>query len=78
MSPTLASAINSNEGKIRANKGLSDIFLNPLTNQTYKLNETMKRLTLAKTLETISEQGPSAFYDGELSQTIVEENNFNS
>jgi gamma-glutamyltranspeptidase/glutathione hydrolase/leukotriene-C4 hydrolase len=78
VSSTLASAISQNEAKIRSNKGFSDIFINPLNNQTYKVNEMMKREKFAKTLEIISNDGPDAFYNGQLSQKIVNENNLNS
>lgn len=41
------------------------------------MNETFKRLKLARTLEILSEKGPDAFYNGELSNAIVNENNLN-
>jgi gamma-glutamyltranspeptidase/glutathione hydrolase/leukotriene-C4 hydrolase len=78
VSSSLATAIRQNEEKIRKNRGLANIFLNPVTNQTFKENDTMTMLTLAKTLEKIGEQGPDAFYNGELSEKIVNENKFNS
>ncbi len=39
----------------------------------YGIGDTIYRPRLGKTLSTIAEQGPSAFYNGELSDKIVDE-----
>lgn len=51
------------------------MFINPLNNQLYKTGDIIKQPNLAKTLEKIADNGAKAFYDGELSQVIVTENN---
>ena len=61
--------------RLSKNEAFRSIFLNPLTNKTYKFNETIKFLQLAKTFEKISENGADVFYNGEISVKIVSENN---
>jgi len=46
---------------------------NPNTNELYSTGDIMKRPKLARTLEIIAEQGPDAFYLGELADKIVKE-----
>ena len=77
ISNTLASAIKNNEKAIKENKGLAKIFINPDTNDTYKLNDRIRRPQLAKTLRIISDQSPNSFYNGSLTKLMVKEINQN-
>ena len=77
VSPILAEEIKYFEKDIRKNKVLSEVFINNITGKIYKKNDLIKMTKLANTLEIISEQGPNAFYNGELSESIVKENNAN-
>lgn len=53
---------------------LSEIFINPATNQSYKLNDRIKRTKLAETLEIIAREGADALYGaGPLRQKFIEE-----
>ena len=72
----LAWAIHELEKKISEDPGLSQLFINPLTNETYKENELLKYPKLADTLEKVAGSGGvQTFYNGELSRVIVQENN---
>jgi len=73
----LEAAIKESETDIRKNNGLSEIFINKITNRTLKQNETVKMIKLAKTLEIISKVGASAFYNGSLTDLMVDEINNN-
>ena len=44
-------------------------------NRTYKVGEELKMPNLTRTLEIIAQNGAEAFYDGELSQDIVDDIN---
>lgn len=43
---------------------LSEIYINPATNQSYKENDIIKRPKLAETLEIIAKEGADALYGG--------------
>lgn len=73
----LSNAIAENESDIRSSAELSSIYIDPLTNRLYHENDVIKMPNLAKTLKIISENGSDAFYNGELSKVIVQENNQN-
>jgi gamma-glutamyltranspeptidase/glutathione hydrolase/leukotriene-C4 hydrolase len=77
ISKALASAIKANEIAIRDSKELSNLFINNKTNKIYNLNDKIKMLNLAETLETISNENASAFYNGSLTKYIVNEMNEN-
>jgi gamma-glutamyltranspeptidase / glutathione hydrolase / leukotriene-C4 hydrolase len=52
----------------------SEVFIkNQTTKELYRTGDTMKRLTLAKTLQTIADEGADAFYNGSLTDQIVKE-----
>jgi gamma-glutamyltranspeptidase/glutathione hydrolase/leukotriene-C4 hydrolase len=61
------------ESKIMSCDALRETFCNKITNDLYKANNIVKRPKLAKTLEIIAKEGESAFYNGSLTQTIVDE-----
>lgn len=61
------------ENKIFDSQQLREIFVNRVNNEIYKTNSIIKLPKLAKTLETIAKEGESAFYNGSLTDTIVDE-----
>ena len=77
VSKALEIAINLSESSIRNNKELSNIYINRLTNKTFKENDVIFMPKLAKTLELISKNNISTFYGGDLAKTIVKEINEN-
>ena len=74
LSRALAKSLRSKE-VIKNNTGLREIFVNPLTNDFYKENDTIKMPKLARTLKNISESGYELFYKGALTPIIVSEIN---
>ena len=50
-----------------------ETYLNETLNEIYKINTIIKRPKLGKTLEIISREGESSFYNGILTDKIVEE-----
>lgn len=64
------------EDRLYREPSLSEIYINPVTNHTYLLDELIKRPKLAETLEIIAEQGADAIYGGgELGKKLVQEIN---
>ena len=61
------------ESKILDSKALRETFFNRINNELYKTNSIIRRPKLAKTLEIIAKEGESAFYNGVLSDTIIDE-----
>ncbi|KAK3597993.1 hypothetical protein CHS0354_042347 [Potamilus streckersoni] len=52
-----------------------NFFINPATNSSYKEGEILKLPQLAKTLETITTEGPESFYNGSLTRDILADMN---
>lgn len=50
-----------------------ETFINEIKNEIYNSNQIMKREKLGKTFEIIARDGESAFYNGRLTDTIVNE-----
>lgn len=73
----LAGALSNKKSLIRENKMLASIFINPETNDVYTENNKIKMPNLGMTLKIISESGSDAFYDGILTDLIVQEINEN-
>lgn len=73
----LANAIKLSESDIRKNQELTKIFINSETNRTYELNEIIRMPKLANTLELLSKENISTFYNGKLTQLMIEEINEN-
>jgi gamma-glutamyltranspeptidase/glutathione hydrolase/leukotriene-C4 hydrolase len=71
----LANVFVKAENYLRSDKGLRDMFINKETNQIYKKDEIIKLPKLARTFELIRDSNISAFYDGVLTQDIVDEIN---
>ncbi len=77
VSSSLAYALRYDEAKIKKNKELSDILIDPTTNSVYKQGSIIKLKKLANTLRIISEHGAKEFYNGSLTDTILKEINEN-
>lgn len=74
VSPYLHKILASAEHDFHSEPTLKSIFINPVTNQTYKLNDIIKRPKLAETLEIIAAEGVNALYgDGKLAKALVKE-----
>lgn len=72
VSPYLDNIFSRNEQLILSEPSIREIYVNPVTNKTYRLGEKIKRLKLAETLEIIAEEGVEAMYGGgRLAQALV-------
>lgn len=60
----LAGVLANHEEHIRNEISMSEIFINPETNNPYKEGEIMYRRTLANTLEIVAIEGPEVIYGG--------------
>ncbi|XP_067259148.1 glutathione hydrolase 1 proenzyme-like isoform X1 [Chanodichthys erythropterus] len=70
----LARAINETRHTILNDTTLCEVFCDS-NNKTLKENDTIRLPKLADTYQKIAEEGPDAFYNGSLTQTIVEDIN---
>ena len=52
---------------------MCEIFVNKINNQIYKTNNIIRRPKLGKTFEILAKDGESAFYNGQLTETIADE-----
>lgn len=73
----LAKSIRNEEKGIRADPGLSSVYLNQQTGDIAKENDTIRNPNLARTLEIIAAENITAFYNGSLTQIMVDEMNAN-
>lgn len=64
VSPYLENVFASSENELMLEPTLKEIYINPVTNRTYKLNELIRRPKLAETLEVIAKEGANALYGG--------------
>jgi gamma-glutamyltranspeptidase/glutathione hydrolase/leukotriene-C4 hydrolase len=76
-SKTLTKVIAKSEDVIRANAALANIFINKETNRTFRENEIIRMPNLARTLELISLNNVTAFYNSRLTKYMVNEINQN-
>ena len=51
----------------------SETYVNPDTDSLYKEGEILKLPRMGKTLETLSEEGAQAFYNGSLTKAVLED-----
>ncbi|XP_021333880.3 glutathione hydrolase 1 proenzyme-like [Danio rerio] len=68
----LANAINETRATIQRNATLCEVFCDS-NNIVLKENDTIRFPKLAETYRKISEEGPDAFYNGSLTQSIVDD-----
>ncbi|KAK2584968.1 hypothetical protein KPH14_002556 [Odynerus spinipes] len=61
------------ESKIKAESSLAEILIDPATKRPWKLGERIRRPRLAKTLREIANNGPNVFYNGSMTDQMVEE-----
>lgn len=74
VSPYLENVFASSEAELMLEPTLKEIYINPVTNKSYKLNEIIKRTKLAETLEVIAKEGVDALYGGgSLVKGLIEE-----
>jgi gamma-glutamyltranspeptidase/glutathione hydrolase/leukotriene-C4 hydrolase len=74
VSPYLENVFRTAEEDLYREPSLSAIYIDPITNHTYKLNEIIKRPKLAETLEILAEQGADAIYGGgSLGKNLIRE-----
>lgn len=70
----LANILINNRKTIRASPTLSAIYINPKTNEPYRIGDVIKRNKLADTLEIIKWEGVDAMYNnGTLAKMLVED-----
>ena len=78
ISKTLGKALISTETFIRKDSILSSIFVNQITNELLKYNDTAKMPLLGETLRIISQSNTSdVFYNGNMTKYIITEINEN-
>jgi gamma-glutamyltranspeptidase/glutathione hydrolase/leukotriene-C4 hydrolase len=77
VSSSLANALQGSEEKIKENKPLADVLIDPVTNRVFKRGDVIRLTKLANTLRLVSEHGVAEFYNGSLTETMVKEINDN-
>lgn len=75
VSPYLSNIFANAQARLLDEPSLREIYIDKLTNQTYKLGEKIKRLKLAETLEVIAREGADCLYsnNGTLMKNLVKE-----
>jgi len=68
-----ARSMSKKSKDIKKDPVLSSVFLNPGTGEVHKEGDTYKHPCLAATLQTLADQGASAFYSGELGESVVKD-----
>ncbi|XP_018357572.1 PREDICTED: gamma-glutamyltranspeptidase 1-like [Trachymyrmex cornetzi] len=69
----LAEYLIEKEPMIKNESSLAEILINPDTNRTWIAGDRIKRPKLAKTLKLIAKEGPSVFYNGNITDKLVDE-----
>ncbi|XP_011696819.1 PREDICTED: gamma-glutamyltranspeptidase 1-like isoform X2 [Wasmannia auropunctata] len=69
----LAAYLTEKEPMIKNESSLAEILINPKTNKTWIAGDRIKRPKLAETLKLIAEKDPSVFYNGILTDKLVDE-----
>ncbi|KAK4874268.1 hypothetical protein RN001_013628 [Aquatica leii] len=71
VTPYMDSIFFKEQKQIQADDGLRELYVDPNTKNPYAIGETIKNLKLGKTLSVIAERGETALYDGELTESFV-------
>ncbi|XP_071562218.1 glutathione hydrolase 1 proenzyme [Temnothorax nylanderi] len=69
----LAAYLANKEPMIKNESSLAEILINPETNKPWIAGDRIKRPKLARTLKLIAEEGPDVFYNGNITDKLVEE-----
>ena len=81
LSKSMSRVLKSNKATLMTNgntsRGLSELFIDPKTNDVYKYNDVIRLPKLGATLQILAQQGHDAFYNGVLTGFIVSEINEN-
>lgn len=74
VSPYFDTILQWRKQSVLNSPSLTEIFVNPETNDVYRKGDHVKRLKLAETLEEIAEKGAAAMYsNGTLAQRLIED-----
>ncbi|XP_024887153.1 glutathione hydrolase 1 proenzyme-like [Temnothorax curvispinosus] len=69
----LAAYLANKEPMIKNESSLAEILINPDTGKPWIAGDRIKRPKLARTLKLIAEKGPDVFYNGNITDKLVEE-----
>ncbi|XP_012526690.1 glutathione hydrolase 1 proenzyme [Monomorium pharaonis] len=69
----LAAYLVEKEPMIKNESSLAEILINPDTNKTWVAGDRIKRPKLAETLKLIAKHGPNIFYNGSITDKLVDE-----
>ncbi|GLV44896.1 uncharacterized protein CBL_14532 [Carabus blaptoides fortunei] len=69
----LARVFKSKQTTILKYPDLSAIFIDPITGDTWKEGQRIKRIKLAETLEIIAKEGAKALYNGTLTKLLIDD-----
>lgn len=69
----LAAYLVEKEPMIKKESSLAEILINPNTNKTWIAGDRIKRPKLAETLKLIAKHGPDIFYNGNITDKLVDE-----
>ncbi|KAK4874269.1 hypothetical protein RN001_013629 [Aquatica leii] len=71
VTPYMESIFFTEKKQIEADDGLRELYVDPSTYDTYEIGKTIKNVSLGKTLSVIAKRGETALYDGELTESFV-------
>jgi len=63
--------LHQEEGHVRADPGLSSVFVNPITNTIWQEGDIYTYQSLGETIRRIAKHGAKEFYEGETGQKLV-------
>ncbi|KAL0131679.1 hypothetical protein PUN28_002905 [Cardiocondyla obscurior] len=69
----LAKYLTEKEPMIKNESTLAEILINPVTNKTWTVGDRIKRPKLAETLRLIAKEGHEVFYNGNITDKLVNE-----
>lgn len=74
VSPYLGRILQKNRRTIQASPTLAEVYIDPKTNDVYRIGDKIKRTKLAETLAIIQSEGVSAMYNnGSIARMLVED-----
>ncbi|XP_052747676.1 glutathione hydrolase 1 proenzyme-like isoform X2 [Galleria mellonella] len=69
----MARVLRTYSDRIKAEPSMREVYVNPETGEVWKEGDIVPLLTLAKTLDIISEEGPEAIHNGTLTALFVQD-----